>query len=89
MIEPEAHAHQPRRRGRPRKHTAKRASFHTRIREVLKGRLEAAAAEAGRSLSEEIEHRLEQSFRDERVLHCLMSIDSRLAVLAPNECDGI
>jgi Arc-like DNA binding domain len=54
----------PRRgRGRPSKGSeAKRASFNTRIREALKQRLEAAAFEAGRSLSEEIEFRLEQSF---------------------------
>src|SRR5690348_10663313 len=50
--------------GRPRKHKeeAKRAFFQTRIRETLKQRLEEAAKREGRSLSEEIELRLEDSF---------------------------
>lgn len=56
-----------RRRGRPplKPGTPKRSSFNTRLRSKLKERLEAEAQEAGRSLSEEIEFRLEQSFRDE------------------------
>jgi len=50
------------RRGRPPKDgEGKRASFNTRIRAALKQDLEAAAAAHGRSLSEEIEARLEQS----------------------------
>jgi len=49
-------------RGRPAKAgVGKRASFATRITETLKQALEAAAATHGRSLSEEIETRLEQS----------------------------
>lgn len=52
----------PRRRGRPPKGgAAKRASFNTRLRDSLKIQLEAEAAAAGRSLSEEIETRLEHS----------------------------
>ena len=51
-------------RGRPPKEgETKRAFFTTRIRESLKARLEADAAEQGRSLSEEIELRLEDSYR--------------------------
>src|SRR5438874_5154218 len=49
------------RRGRPPKAgAAKRASFNTRIRDSLKASLEEAARDAGRSLSEEIEFRLER-----------------------------
>jgi hypothetical protein len=56
-----------RRRGRPPlSGEAKRGSFHTRLRESLKNQLDAAAEAAGRSLSEEIEYRLERSFRDDR-----------------------
>lgn len=52
-----------RRPGRPPQHgEVKRAFFQTRIRESLKQRLEANAAEQGRSLSEEIELRLERSY---------------------------
>jgi hypothetical protein len=60
----------PRRRGRPplSPGAPKRASFNTRLREALKGQLETAAEAAGRSLSEEIEFRLEQSFQAEEAL---------------------
>lgn len=53
----------PKRRGRPPlpADQRKRASINTRLRPPLKERLEARAAEHGRSLSEEIESRLEQS----------------------------
>jgi Arc-like DNA binding domain len=53
--------------GRPPLHNgaSKRAQFNTRLRQEVKKRLEQAAASAGRSLSEEIENRLEQSLRDE------------------------
>lgn len=55
------------RRGRPPlpKGLGKRASFNTRLRDEVKVRLEQAAVVAGRSLSEEIEHRLERSLSDE------------------------
>jgi hypothetical protein len=54
----------PVRRGRPplKAGEAKRASFNTRLRNALKERLEESARAAGRSLSEEIESRLERSF---------------------------
>src|SRR5690348_4340883 len=53
--------------GRPPKPEgeAKRAYFQTRIREPQRQRLDAAAAVNGRSLSEEIEQRLEESLADE------------------------
>ena len=64
------------RRGRPPKGgEGKRASFNTRIRDSLKQQLERAAAEAGRSLSEEIEFRLEQSFLEESTV---AEIENRL-----------
>lgn len=46
----------------PKRGEPKRAPFQTRIRESLRDRLEAAADANGRSLSEEIEQRLEDSF---------------------------
>jgi TraY domain len=54
-----------RRRGRPALPfgEAKRASFNTRLRNDTKERLEKEARTAGRSLSEEIEYRLEQSIQ--------------------------
>src|SRR6516162_1316632 len=58
------------RRGRPPldPQKAKRASFNTRLRPALKVALEAAAEKQGRSLSEEIESRLERSLEEERQL---------------------
>jgi hypothetical protein len=47
---------------------AKRASFNTRLRPALKLALETAAKQEGRSLSEEIEFRLERSLDEERHL---------------------
>ena len=57
-------------RGRPRlpPDQGKRASFTTRIRAELRGRLDREASRVGRSLSEEIEFRLELSVRDQDVL---------------------
>ncbi len=57
----------PKRRGRPplRPGKTKRASFTTRLTADLKQRLERDAAAEGRSLSEEIESRLERSFHVE------------------------
>ena len=48
---------------------AKRGTFATRLRPQLKARLEKAALENGRSLSEEIEVRLEESERCVEELH--------------------
>ena len=58
--------HVRKKRGRPPlKGQPKRSSFNTRIRTELKERLESAAGDAGRSISEEIEFRLERSFRED------------------------
>jgi hypothetical protein len=56
-------------RGRPAlpAGAAKRASFNTRLRQSIKERLEREAAKAGRSLSEEIERRLEASLEREDI----------------------
>jgi hypothetical protein len=52
-----------RRRGRPpKKSETKRAAFQTRLHPSLRDRLQEAADEAGRSLSEEVEQRLLASF---------------------------
>ncbi len=63
-------AKQTRRTGRPpiTPGQPKRSAFNTRLRAEIKKRLEFEAESAGRSLSEEIEIRLEQSFRDEDAL---------------------
>jgi len=63
-------------RGRPplKAGAAKRASFNTRLREAVKERLEKEASDAGRSLSEEIEFRLERSFERERTLQELLEV---------------
>lgn len=45
---------------------AKRSSFNTRLRTEVKERLSVEASEFGRSLSEEIERRLERSFEAEK-----------------------
>ena len=53
----------PTKTGRPPKTPGqpKRSAFNTRIRTALKAELQAEADKNGRSLSEEIEHRLEMS----------------------------
>lgn len=53
-----------RRRGRPRKQAAlrKRNNLTFRTRDGLREQLEKTAKENGRSISEEIEHRLQMSF---------------------------
>jgi hypothetical protein len=67
------------RRGRPPKAgVPKRGSFNTRIRDSVKARLEDAAREAGRSLSEEIETRLERSFDIDRMAEILVAQNSQL-----------
>ena len=47
----------------------KRSVLNARITTSLRAKLEMAAAETGRSLSQEIELRLEDSFRDETAIH--------------------
>lgn len=61
----DARKDEKRRRGRPplKPSGAKRSSFNTRLTLQLKKRLVREAATTGRSLSEEIEVRLEQSFQ--------------------------
>lgn len=54
----------PRRRGRP---PGKRGTFAFRVTSTLRAQLEAAAAQSGKSISEEIELRLEQSFWTEAI----------------------
>ncbi len=68
-------------RGRPalKLGSPKRSSFNTRLRTEIKQRLETEARTAGRSLSEEIEFRLERSFQQEadfggRQLHGLLRL---------------
>ena len=47
----------------------RRSVLNARITTSLRAKIEMAAAEAGRSLSHEIELRLEDSFRDETAIH--------------------
>jgi hypothetical protein len=70
--------------GRPPKHKGERLSKNRtfRVRGTLDEQLEAAAQEAGRSVSEEIERRLEASFqREERAEQILETIHRTLKVL--------
>ncbi|MCJ2018022.1 hypothetical protein MKK84_11385 [Methylobacterium sp. E-065] len=62
---------QPRRRGRPGKAADERksANMKFRTREDLREKIEAAAADAGRSASEEVEARLLNSFNVEPLHH--------------------
>ena len=71
------------RRGRPSlpSDQGKRAHFTTRLRTGLKKSLEAEAANAGRSLSEEIEFRLERSFADQDALNEAFGGAHNLAVM--------
>jgi AT hook motif len=75
---------QPKRgRGRPPKQSeVKRTFFQTRMRESQRRRLEAAAAENGRSLSEEIELRLELSLRDDDLGRVVFGDTERFGLLA-------
>jgi hypothetical protein len=63
-------------RGRPpmKAGEAKRASFNTRLRGALKSELEKSASDSGRSLSEEIEFRLEQSVQRQRALREMLEL---------------
>ena len=74
----------PSKLGRPPKHEGERLSKNRtfRVRGTLDKQLEAAAQEAGRSVSEEIERRLEQSFRrEERAELISEAIDRTLKAL--------
>jgi hypothetical protein len=61
------------RRGRPPSSPSgpKRASFNTRITQALKDKLSKASSSAGRSISEEVERRLEQSFERDHWLELM------------------
>src|SRR3954447_5336639 len=64
-------ATQPRKRpGRPARELepGERVPMSFRVRPELKNRMDAAAAESGRSVAQEIELRLEQSFLIERLI---------------------
>jgi hypothetical protein len=63
-------------RGRPPMppNEVKRASFNTRLRTALKNELERAASDSGRSLSEEIEFRLERSFHTQAGLREMLEL---------------
>jgi len=70
--------------GRPPKRRGERLSKNRtfRVRGTLDEQLAAAAQEAGRSVSEEIEHRLEESFRrDERADLMERAVEHTLKVL--------
>jgi hypothetical protein len=70
--------------GRPPKHEGERLSKNRtfRVRGTLDEQLEAAARDAKRSVSEEIERRLEESFRrEERAELILEAINRTLKVL--------
>ncbi len=74
------------RRGRPalKLGSPKRSSFNTRLRTEIKQQLETEARIAGRSLSEEIEFRLERSLQQEadsggRELHGLLGLQVGVA----------
>ena len=60
-----------RKRGRPaiKPSERKRNNVTIRVRDALKSELQSAAAEFGRSLSEEMETRLERSLLEERAAH--------------------
>ncbi len=79
------------RRGRPplKDGAPKRASFSTRLRDETKRRLEKKAEESLRSLSEEIEFRLEQSLRDEGELQELKRFENNTMALFGGEDDNI
>jgi len=90
----------PRRpRGRPRNPgNRKRAQFNTRLRQALRAALADEAALAGRSLSEEIEYRLERSLVDQpafgsrKIVHVALipestrSTEAVFAVCADGSC---
>jgi hypothetical protein len=76
----------PRKMGEP-----KRTSFNTRLRQSLRQYLEAAATQNGRSLSEEIEYRLEQSTRNDVALSNLRQnvLPKLMAFEAPGDSSDL
>jgi hypothetical protein len=74
-----------RRSGRPPKAEGERKASHItfRVRENLRERLQRAAEENGRSLSEETEYRLESTFRDQDVALRALGGPKAEAIVAP------
>src|SRR3954469_14996053 len=70
---------QPRRGGRPAR--GKRGTFTFRVSDQLRNKLELAAAEAKRPVSEEIEARLERSFSDQDIILRTLSASKKYAKL--------
>jgi uncharacterized protein (DUF1778 family) len=68
--------------GRPPKYAGegKRVTHTMRVRAATREKLKAAAAESGRSMSEEIEYRVEKSFWEEDLVTRLLAV---LAEQAP------
>jgi predicted HicB family RNase H-like nuclease len=71
----------PSKLGRPPKHEGERLSKNRtfRVRGTLDKQLEAAAKDAGHSVSEEIERRLEESFRREEIERDTATLQVRLS----------
>lgn len=57
-----------RKRGRPVKFESPRGTLTIRLRDEIRGELQALADKHGRSLSEEIEYRLQRSFDQEALV---------------------
>lgn len=74
--------------GRPPKSLdgAKRDSLTMRVHERTRAALKEAGQANGRSLSEEAEHRIEQSFRDDRVMAALERIEAKMQ---PEQAQGL
>ncbi len=74
---------QPRKRGGQPKDPAerKRNNLTFRVRDRIRSILEEAATEAGRSVSEEIEYRVERSFQDDRILELYKDLQERHELL--------
>lgn len=58
---------------------AKRFPLNMRTTKHIRNKLELAANKAGRSLAQEVEFRLEQSFRDDSVMDTLARIEAMLS----------
>jgi hypothetical protein len=65
----------PRPRGRPRKpdEEAKREQMSFRTTPVMRDKILASAEASGRSIAQELEFRIERSFRDDDVIQAVLS----------------
>lgn len=61
--------------GRPKKEDARRATISTRVTDELRKAIGEASKKTGRSLAQEIEFRLERSFRDDEIIERLDRIE--------------